>query len=87
MSKDQRVAQAEMLRNLQEIDFVLIELNLYLDTHPNDPQALEQYNYYARKRNKLRYQYETKYGPLTHFGHSFNQYPCGWSEGPWPWEI
>lgn len=79
--------QFEFLKRLQEIDFVLVELNLYLDTHPGDVDALEQYNWYARKRAKLAKAYERQYGPLTNFGHSPNQYPCGWDEGPWPWEI
>ncbi|MBE0341145.1 spore coat protein CotJB, partial [Paenibacillus sp. 28ISP30-2] len=28
-----------MLEKLQEVDFVLVELNLYLNTHPADLQA------------------------------------------------
>lgn len=79
--------QKRLLKKLQEVDFVLVELNLYLDTHPSDLAALEQYNQCAKKRDKIRYHYEAKYGPLTNFGHSYNRYPEGWSEGPWPWEI
>ena len=77
----------QMLTQLQEVDFVLVELNLYLDTHPDDLSVIDQYNWYAKERDKLRRQYEEQFGPLTHFGHSFNQYPGGWNEGPWPWEI
>lgn len=79
--------QFEMLRELQEVDFVLVELNLYLDTHPNDFHAIDQYNHYVKVRDKIRCKYEAKFGPLTNFGYSFNQYPKGWAEGPWPWEI
>ncbi|MBL2480595.1 spore coat protein CotJB, partial [Klebsiella pneumoniae] len=28
-----------LLENLQELDFVLVELTLYLDTHPDDTAA------------------------------------------------
>lgn len=79
--------RVQLLQQLQETDFVLVELTLYLDTHPNDLHALEQYNWYAQQRAEIARMYESKYGPLTHFGHSFNQYPKGWNEGPWPWEI
>jgi spore coat protein JB len=79
--------QWEFLKKLQELDFVLVELNLYLDTHPGDQQALEQYNWYALERSKLAHEYETQYGPLRNFGQSMNQYPKSWDEGPWPWEI
>ncbi len=76
-----------LLLKLQEVDFVLVELTLFLDNHPSDPAALEQYNHCVEKREKIRYEYEEKYGPLMHFGHTYNRYPGGWNEGPWPWEI
>lgn len=81
------VKQKELLRKLQEIDFVLVELNLYLDTHPSDEDALIQFNELALERDGIRVKYEEKYGPLMNFGHSFNRYPKGWSEGPWPWDF
>ncbi|NLP41471.1 MAG: spore coat protein CotJB, partial [Veillonellaceae bacterium] len=31
--------QIAMLRRLQEMEFVAVELNLYLDTHPCDTEA------------------------------------------------
>ncbi|MBA4541719.1 MULTISPECIES: spore coat protein CotJB [Thermoactinomyces] len=79
--------QRELLRQLQEIDFVLVELNLYLDTHPSDLEALQQFNWYVNERKKIARTYEEHYGPLRNFGQSMNQYPNGWNEGPWPWEI
>jgi spore coat protein JB len=79
--------QRELLRQLQEIDFVLVELNLYLDTHPGDMEALQQHNWYVNEREKIARTYEKQYGPLRNFGQSLNQYPQGWNEGPWPWEI
>lgn len=82
MSEEQR----DRLKKLQEIDFVLVELNLYLDTHPRDEQAREQYHYYARKRRKVAREYEERYGPLMHFGHSRSTSRV-WQEGPWPWEL
>ncbi|RAL25716.1 spore coat protein CotJB [Thermoflavimicrobium daqui] len=87
MDKKRAKIQFEMLRKLQEVDFVLVELNLYLDTHPRDSNALKQYNQLAQERQKLRFQYECEFGPLNNFGHSFNQYPNGWNEPPWPWQI
>jgi spore coat protein JB len=82
-----RIEQLRLLRQLQEIDFVLLELNLYLDTHHDDMNALEQYNWYAQQRAGLVSTYEQQYGPLTNFGHTLTRFPCGWDEGPWPWEM
>ena len=76
-----------MLHELQAIDFVLVELNLYLDTHPQDAQALEQFNTYAQHRQTLRNQFEQEFGPLMHFGHSYSAYPWQWMETPWPWQV
>jgi spore coat protein JB len=77
----------KLLHELQAVDFVLVELNLYLDTHPTDEQAVQQYNQYAQKRQELACQYETSYGPLMHFGHSYSKYPWQWAESPWPWQV
>lgn len=77
----------QLLHQLQAIDFVLVELNLYLDTHPNDQQAIEQYNHHVQERWQLAQEFERLYGPLTHFGRSFTGTPWQWNESPWPWEV
>lgn len=88
MSKEgSKERQFHALRKLQEIDFVLLELNLYLDTHPQDHDALKQYNYYAQKRKKIAREYEAQYGPLRNFGQSYLRKPNDWTKSPWPWEI
>ncbi|SHE40888.1 spore coat protein JB [Seinonella peptonophila] len=77
----------KILLALQEVDFVLVELNLYLDTHPFDQNAIDQYNHYAKERRKIAEKYEEYYGPLTNFGHSPMTISKEWSKGPWPWEV
>lgn len=76
-----------MLKELQEIDFVIVELNLYLDTHPMDHLALQQFNQMAQKRQLLAGQFELKYGPLMNFGHSYSRSPWQWNDAPWPWQV
>lgn len=76
-----------LLRQLQEIDFVLVELTLYLDTHPEDAQALNQFNSFALKRQEVAVEYEKKYGPLLQYGLSYSKYPWQWAESPWPWQV
>ena len=77
----------KMLHELQAVDFVLVELNLYLDTHPQDVQAIQQYNQFAQARAQMAAQFEAAYGPLLHFGHSYSQAPWQWIEEPWPWQV
>lgn len=76
-----------LLEELQAIDFVLVELNLYLDTHPTDAAAIEQFNQLTEKRWKLANEYETLYGPLQNLGRSYSGYPWQWNEEPWPWQV
>ncbi|MCZ8513447.1 spore coat protein CotJB [Paenibacillus filicis] len=76
-----------LLEELQALDFVLVELTLYLDTHPNDGHAIQQYNQFAQKRMQVAHQYQLEFGPLMHFGHSYSKYPWQWVETPWPWQV
>lgn len=75
------------MEELQAVDFVLVELTLYLDTHPHDQDAIRQFNEYAKERKRLKKIVESMYGPLQQFGNSFSGYPWDWSKGPWPWQI
>ena len=77
----------QLLHQLQAIDFVLVELNLYLDTHPNDFEAVQQYNHHVQERWKIAQEMEGMYGPLMHFGHSYSGYPWQWNNTPWPWQV
>lgn len=76
-----------LLEEIQGIDFVLVELNLYLDTHPNDAEAIQQYNEAAQISMQLKINFEKKFGPLHHFGHSYSNYPWSWNSSPWPWQV
>ncbi|XEC96438.1 spore coat protein CotJB [Paenibacillus tarimensis] len=75
------------LEELQQLDFALVELTLYLDTHPNDMQALQQFNQLSQQRQYSAQQYESRYGPLLQYGHSYSRYPWQWPESPWPWQV
>lgn len=76
-----------LMEELQAVDFVLVELTLYLDTHPNDQEAIQQFNQFAQARQQLMQQVEQCYGPLQQYGNSYSGYPWNWNDGPWPWQI
>lgn len=76
-----------MLEQLQSVDFVLVELTLYLDTHPGDIKAVEQFNQYAELRLKLKAEFEANFHPLMQYGNSFSDAPWSWSGSPWPWQV
>lgn len=80
-------AHVSLLKKIMEIEFTCIDLNLYLDTHPDDQKALQDYNCCSEQLKMLKHQYEQYYGPLMPFGCSPSQYPWKWADEPWPWEI
>ncbi len=75
-----------LLRNVCALGFTLYDLNLYLDTHPCDVNALALFTQYRQQYMQAAGQYEQKYGPLTAMnGVSGNVW--GWAKDPWPWEY
>ena len=73
----------EMLKEIKCYNFAVIELALYLDTHPDDERALCLHNSYCKTLKELKDEYQKVYGPLSIY------YPCNkwrWLEEPWPWE-
>jgi spore coat protein JB len=87
MKKQLPAEYYQLLEQLQAVDFVLVELNLYLDTHNGDQEAIKQYNHYVGEAKKLRHAIESKYGPLMHFGQSYAGTPWNWDDSPWPWQV
>jgi spore coat protein JB len=76
----------ELMRTLSAIAFYLVDLNLYLDTHPNDVNAMMLFNQYREKYLTLVAEYERKYGPLMAInGVKDNKWK--WINDPWPWEF
>ena len=73
-----------MLKEIQALEFVAIELNLYLDTHPGDRAALRDFYTIRDKLFAAIECYEKTYGPLRVFGDAPSQYPWPWIEDPWP---
>lgn len=76
-----------LLSELQAVDFVLTDLTLYLDTHPDDGDAIAQYNHLTMQRKRLKEEYEKRFGPLSGFGGSFSPYPWSYGKTPWPWQV
>jgi spore coat protein JB len=76
-----------MILQIQQVGFTLVDLNLYLDTHPMDKMVLMSYNTFHDQYHKMMMDYSMKYGPLMNFGHA----PGGmeefmWVNSPWPWQ-
>lgn len=79
------MTKCELLTRISEIQFVCVELNLYIDTHPDDADALSDYYHYSTMLKSLIESYEQQYGPLLGFGHSAT-HTGSWVCSEWPFE-
>ncbi|HEX2954791.1 MAG TPA: spore coat protein CotJB [Bacillota bacterium] len=79
--------QLQLLQEIMAVDFTLVELNLFLDTHPDDQRALADFNTCCEQSKILHTEYERCYGPLMPCGEASACYPWKWIELPWPWQI
>ena len=79
------MTQCALMTKISECQFVCVELNLYLDTHPDDENARADYYCYSQKLRQLIDMYEETYGPLMNFGHSPTMTGC-YVCSKWPWE-
>lgn len=74
------------MQNIYELGFVLTESILYLDTHPDDTEAIE---YYSQMRDELLKHmdyYAKNFGPLNYFNIESQNY-WTWVSTPMPWEL
>ncbi len=75
-----------LLDRIVEARFACVDLQLYLDTHPEDESAKADYICYAQKLQKLICRYEEQFGPLMNFGQSPTD-QGSWVFQKWPWDL
>lgn len=74
----------KILLKLQELDFILNDLNLYLDINPKDTKTFEIFKKTANEYDLLKKKYYEKYQVLELCSDNKNKYT--WIENPWPWD-
>ena len=75
----------QLLRDIGIVGFVVIDLGLYLDTHPMDRNAIEYFNHYSRIKRQMEKEFSAKYYPLRQdLAESNNEWR--WGAAPLPWE-
>lgn len=81
----QNMNQRQLLQWIDEVSFAVTDILLFLDTHPDDADAIAYFNYYNAERQKALDLYASQYTPLTvdtisECNHWY------WVTDPWPWE-
>lgn len=76
----------QLMQWLNEVSFAVTEIALYLDTHPDDAEALAFFNHYNEERKKALALYSSNYAPLTLDLVQQDDDRWVWATEPWPWE-
>ena len=81
----QKKCQKELKRDIDMYSFMIDDITLYLDTHPDCKAAISAYKEYRDLRNEALHEYVNNYGPMNRYDvNVINVWD--WIEGPWPWE-
>lgn len=80
-------SKKQLLNYINEVSFAVYETLLYLDTHPEDTEAMCFFQTNLKLRKRAMKEYAKQYGPLT----IANTADCAsasweWMNQPWPWE-
>lgn len=92
MNRAEPNSRQKAMRKIQIASFSAIETALYLDTHPNDREALAALKKYCAERDAATAEYEAEYGPITFCacsasGEEGNRPYFKWALSPMPWET
>ena len=79
-------SQQQLMKQVMLYGFACVDASLYLDTHPDDAEALAYFKEHDRIYREAVEEYSRNYGPLT-LSHAHH---CGsywnWVNQPWPWQ-
>lgn len=76
----------KLLGDIGKVSFAMVELNLYLDTHPYDTKAMESFRQFEQKKKMLCDEYCQNFGPLTLECAANDTVEWKWALQNWPWE-
>lgn len=76
----------ELLKRLSIMDFMLLDLGLYLNNNPDCKHGLALHNQVSRDATTIRKQYEENFGPLRMCVENHCD-DWQWTKSPWPWEA
>lgn len=80
-----KMEQKNLLFYIDAVSFAALDASLYLDTHPNDAEALEYFHHFNKARQQALHEYAVRFGPLTLNGTQTDD-TWKWATQPWPWE-
>ncbi|MBQ2704537.1 MAG: spore coat protein CotJB [Clostridia bacterium] len=80
------MSRKELLKKLSAASFAVVDLQLFLDTHPKDATALATMQKYIKEAAMLRKEFESRFGPLKPQD-IYGDTSFEWVNSPWPWDV
>ena len=71
--------------SITKLSFAMDEVRLFLDTHPQDEEALSAYDQLRGQRAAMMRRYTESCGPINFYDAS-GSCEWNWVQQPWPWE-
>lgn len=79
--------KSKMHRKICELSFAIDELELFLDTHPDNIKAIGLLTEFRKRYNDAVTAYESQYGPYIVTSDDVNPTDrWSWIDSPWPWD-
>ena len=87
LMKGQQPNRESLLAWINQVSFAVNEMTLYLDTHPDDEDALAFFREKLKMRQEALETYARFYGPLTiDTAKDSCTERWNWINEPWPWQ-
>ena len=74
------------MKELQTVEFALVDTVLYLDAYPCSSEALAHYHKLRRERSEILMKMAHCSMPLTNLDNT-SERSWDWTNAPWPWEL
>ena len=83
--QQKRMNQKELYEWIMMLGFCAVDMMLYLDTHPDDEEALNYFNQCTALYNAAKQSYQEQFGQLNAFPEQ-ERSSWDWNTAPMPWE-
>ena len=83
--QQKRMNQKELYEWIMMLGFCAVDMMLYLDTHPDDEEALNYFNQCNTLYNAAKQSYQELFGLLNAFSEQ-ERFSWDWNTAPMPWE-
>ena len=83
--QQKRMNQKDLYEWIMMLGFCAVDMMLYLDTHPDDEEALNYFNQCNTLYNAAKQSYQEQFDLLNAFSEQ-ERFSWDWNTAPMPWE-